>query len=153
MHTVNYYVDEMKILWLNEKKWIHMNKNKNVIAIVDDDDDLLQMLLFAFEAQGFSTKGFKTGKEALSFFDSDKNISTISLLILDRLLPDMDGIEILKHLNKKYPNQFPILILSVLSADTDVIKGLQLGAVEYIGKPFNLDILIQQSLSLINRFS
>lgn len=123
------------------------------VVIVDDDEDLLKMMIYAFQAEGLDVKAIISGKEALEFFEDEKNLKSTHLLILDRLLPDMDGLDILKSLNKKYPGKMPIvLVLSVLGAEKDVIQGLSAGAIEYLTKPFNLDVLMQQARVLLERY-
>ena len=128
-----------------------MADRKQRVVIVDDDEDLLRLLLASFKSEGFETTGISNGKEALSYLMDEKNVEGLNLLILDRMLPDMDGMEILKQFKDKYQSKVPVLILSVLSADKDVMEGLKKGAVDYISKPFNLKILIQKARSLISR--
>lgn len=129
-----------------------MEKNSKVI-LVDDDKDLLQILKFFFEGKGFETQGITTGKEALEYLLNEKNMARVSLVVLDRMLPDMDGLDILEKFLEKYSHRIPVLILSVLSADKDVIAGLKKGAVDYIGKPFSPDVLMERAFSLIARAS
>lgn len=125
-------------------------KRKRII-IVDDDEDLLKLLVFSFEAQGFEVKGFSKGKEAIEYLLNEKNVEPVALLILDRILPDIEGIDILKKFIGKYKNKVPVLILSALSSERDVITGLKFGAIDYVSKPFSLPILIEQALTLISR--
>lgn len=128
------------------------NGKKNVI-IVDDDTDLLRMLVFAFKAEGYPVISFENGREAFTFLKDEKNLEGACLLILDRLLPDMDGIEILKSYSSKFNKQIPVMFLSVLSGERDVLTGLKEGAVEYVTKPFSLPILLEKATNLIQRFS
>lgn len=127
--------------------------DKKGIVIVEDDTDLLKMLTFAFKAEGFPIKGFANGKEASEYLNNDQNLESTCLVILDRLLPDMDGIEILKEYTKKFNKHIPVIILSALSGERDVLTGLREGAVEYITKPFSLPILIEKAQILVSRFS
>lgn len=122
-----------------------------IVVIVDDDEDLLKILTFSFKSEGFDVVGFVDGTSALQFLTDEKNLSSVSLLILDRLLPDMDGIKILKQLSEKHTKHIPVLILSTLSAEKDILTGLKFGAVDYVTKPFNLHILLEKSLRLINQ--
>lgn len=120
-----------------------MNTPEKVI-IVDDDEDLLRSLSFILKSEGLEVQEFTMGKEALAYLLKDENINSCSLLILDRLLPDMDGLDILKSLNAKFPQHCPTLILSLLSSDKDVLSGLTTGALDYITKPFNLEIFTEK---------
>ena len=122
----------------------------NTVIIVDDDEDLLRILSFAFKAKGFDVHELVNGKETLSYVLEEKNLQEACLLILDRILPDMDGLDILKKLQSR-PLCPPVLILSTLSAEKDILNGLKEGAVEYITKPFSLPVFMQKALSLINR--
>jgi DNA-binding response OmpR family regulator len=123
------------------------------IVIVDDDVDLLKMMTHAFESQDFEVKVFTLGNDALNYFADPNNLNSTQLIILDRLLPDMDGLEILQQLSEKYKKKLPIvLILSVLDAEKDILKGLEMGAIDYLAKPFNLQVLIDQTRSLLNKY-
>ena len=128
-------------------------EQKRTIVIVEDDEDLLRMLTFAFKAEGFTVKGLPTGNEGLDYLMDEKNKASTCLIILDRLLPDMDGVQILRQYHEKFQNKVPVMILSVLSGERDVLTGIREGAVEYVTKPFSLPILLQKALSLVSRFS
>jgi DNA-binding response OmpR family regulator len=128
------------------------DKKKSVI-IVDDDTDLLRMLVFAFKAEGYPVVGFENGKDATDYLNSEQNLDGTCLIILDRLLPDMDGIEILKSYSGKFNKHIPVMFLSVLSGERDVLTGLKEGAVEYVTKPFSLPILLEKATNLIQRFA
>lgn len=123
------------------------------VVIVDDDEDLLRMIVFGFESNGLEVKTLSSGKEALEYFSDDKIISSTKLLILDRLLPDMDGLDILKRLSEKFPKKLPmVLFLSVLAAEKDVLSGFKAGAIDYLTKPFSLHVLMDKSLALLSRY-
>lgn len=123
--------------------------NKNKVIIVDDDEDLLRLLAAAFKAKGFTVQTLVNGKEALAYLLDEKNLETACLLILDRILPDIEGLEILQKFQEKFPRKVPVLILSMLSAEKDVLEGLKRGAVDYVGKPFSLPILMQKAQALM----
>lgn len=126
---------------------------KIVVAIVEDDNDLLDMLVFSFEAEGYEVKGLESKAKALEFLSIKENLNQVCLLILDRLLPDGDGLDIIKELQPIMPKHVPVLFLSVLSSERDVLSGLKHGAIDYISKPFSLPVLITKALGLINRES
>lgn len=125
--------------------------NKNKVILVDDDEDLLRLLVFAFQGKGFEVKTLTRGKEALEYLLEEKNLESVSILLLDRVLPDMDGLEILQKFRTKFNNRIPVLILSALSAEKDILEGLKWGAIDYVSKPFSLAILMQKALSLIQK--
>lgn len=147
------WLPELDLLLGKIEEGFHIEKKKEKIVVVDDDEDLLQVLIFCFESKGFETQGISTGKEALIYLLDEKTMKDVSLLVLDRMLPDMDGLDILTKFIDKHQNKIPVLILSVLSADKDIIEGLKKGAVDYMVKPFNHEILIEKALALIARAS
>lgn len=123
--------------------------NPKHIVIVDDDTDLLNLLTATFESRGCTVHGFTTGEAALAYLLQETHRITLSLIVLDRMLPDMDGLEILKRLRKQPPPHIPVLMLSVLSAEKDVIDGLKQGAVDYMTKPFSLIIFMHKAETLM----
>lgn len=134
---------------LSKKAAASKKETKRRIVIVDDDEDILKLLDFEFREIGFDILTFKTGGAALTFFQDSKNLNDVNLLILDRMLPDMDGLDILQKLSEQLDHKVPVLILSALDAETDIIAGLQGGAVDYITKPFSVFILLQKAVNLI----
>lgn len=119
------------------------------VVIVDDDEDLLRLIGTSFRSKGFEVIEFKDGHSAEEFLFNEQNAKEISLLILDRLLPDTDGLKLLQQINQKYSPPYPVLFLSTLSSEKDVVQGLSQGAVDYIAKPFNMNILMQKATQLI----
>ena len=126
-----------------------MAESKRKIAIVDDDEDLLRLLTFEFHNLGFEVQAFQTGKTALDFLLKEENLKDVSLIILDRVLPDMDGLEILRKFHKQQ-KKIPVLILSMLASEKDIVTGLQTGAVDYVTKPFSVFLLMQKAMNLIS---
>jgi len=124
---------------------------KNIVVIVDDDTDLLKLLTMAFQSQDFGVKALNNGKSAIEYFTHEADFSTICLIILDRMLGDMDGLDVLAALREQHKTDVPVLILSVLSAEKDMIAGLKQGAVDYIAKPFSLPVLLQQANALMKK--
>lgn len=123
------------------------------IIIIDDDKDILILLLSAFKSRGFEVHGIGTGAEALNYLLDKKNLDDISLIILDRILPDMDGLDILKQFINKFHSKIPVLILSVLSSEADMLSGISSGAIDYIAKPFSIPILISKVQALIAHYT
>ena len=119
------------------------------IIIVDDDKLILGLLSHEFKALGFDIQTFEIGKEALDFLLKESNLTDVFLLVLDRVLPDMDGLDIWREFKAKSSIKIPTLILSVLSSEKDVMLGLQAGVIDYIGKPFSVYRLVEKALSLL----
>lgn len=105
------------------------------IYSVEDDLNISNLIKLALSKQGYLVSCFPTGK---SFFKA-LNIALPNMILLDINLPDMDGIEILKKIrnNKKY-NDIEIIIISANNLTTNIIEGLDLGADDYISKPFDV---------------
>lgn len=120
------------------------------VVIVDDDEDLLKLLSAAFTSRGFPVHTITTGKGTLEYFSNESNVGSTALLLLDRMLPDADGLDILQKLSKSFKDQIPVLILSVLAEDQDIVQGLKMGAIDYIVKPFNISLVLEKADVLID---
>jgi DNA-binding response OmpR family regulator len=103
------------------------------IALIEDDTDLFSLIRYNLEKEGFTFTGQQTGRGAGEFFRRERP----DLIILDIMLPDQDGLEICKSL-RKHPDlaHVPIIFLTARASETDRIIGLELGASDYIVKPF-----------------
>lgn len=123
---------------------------KRKIIIIDQDEDLQQILRTSFESRGFEVVTYNLGEPFLEDLFTHQNPFP-PLVITERLLPDMDGIDLLNRLHKRYPIQLPVMFLSSLSSDKDVLDGLKAGALDYITKPFNLHQMVQKSIMALSR--
>lgn len=118
---------------------------KKTIYIVDDEENILEIISFNLEKNGYSTKSFSTGQ---SFIDSF-NLSKPDLVILDLMLPDMDGYDICKYIKNK--TDIPVIILSAKGEELDKVLGLELGADDYMVKPFGIRELIARVKNILKR--
>jgi len=114
------------------------------LAIIDDDQEILTLLDEYLAKNGFEVEGFADGESFLS-----RDETEISLLILDIGLPGIDGLEICRRLRQK--SSIPIIMLTAASDDLDRILGLELGADDYLGKPFNPRELLARIKALLRR--
>jgi len=119
------------------------------IALVETDKELTEILSSVLKARGFAVHTYTSGKSFENDFFSDHSAPP-ALVITERLLPDMDGLELLRNLNGKYPAKIPLIFLTSLSSEKDIFEGIKAGAVDYIVKPFNLKILVQKSLMILS---
>ncbi|SDL94676.1 response regulator transcription factor [Halarsenatibacter silvermanii] len=117
------------------------------ILIIDDDDHILEILTEYFEYENFSVETASTGREALEKID-DLNPD---LIVLDIMLPEMDGWEVCQQLRPS--NQIPIIILSAKTKDSDRIMGLELGADDYVTKPFSPREIVARAKAVLRRIS
>jgi DNA-binding response OmpR family regulator len=106
------------------------------ILLVEDDLPLANELKALLKNQGYAVDHVDTAKHALLAIDTEN----ANLVILDLGLPDMDGLEVLKQLKQKQ-NQLPVLILTARDGVEHKVAGLDLGADDYLGKPFSTDEL------------
>jgi two-component system KDP operon response regulator KdpE len=112
-----------------------MNVKKNTILVVDTDPQTQKMLSLILDTPDFKVVGCETGKQALQFCASSKP----DLILLALNLPDMEGKEIITDIRSW--SQTPIIVLSEDSSDENVITALNMGADDYVVKPFNVDVL------------
>ena len=114
------------------------------LAIIDDDQEILTLLDEYLAKNGFEVEGFADGESFLS-----RDETEFSLLVLDIGLPGIDGLEICRRLRQK--SSIPIIMLTAASDDLDRILGLELGADDYLGKPFNPRELLARIKALLRR--
>ena len=114
------------------------------LAIIDDDEEILKLLDEYLVKNGFGVEGFADGESFLS-----RDVTEFGLLILDIGLPGIDGLEICRRLRQK--SNIPIIMLTAASDDLDRILGLELGADDYLGKPFNPRELLARIKALLRR--
>jgi len=119
-----------------------------VIAVVEDEQDILKLVSMHLERARYKVHTFQTGKE---LFDS-LNDELPDLLILDLMLPDADGLEICKELRKNSKTvSIPIIMLTAKGEETDKIIGLELGADDYVTKPFSPKELVARVKAVLRR--
>lgn len=125
-----------------------MNSMKKNIVIVDDEVDILELLKINVERKGYLTHCFKDGEKAIGHIIKHHP----NLIILDLMLPGIDGLDICRLLkNKESTKNIPILILSAKGEESDIIKGLELGADDYVTKPFSAKVLTARIDALLRR--
>ena len=104
------------------------------IVIVDDEEDIVELVSHHLKREGFLVKEFYKGRDFFSYLDS----IVPDLIILDIMLPGMDGLEICKVLKSKpKTSSIPIIMLTAKAGEADVVVGLELGADDYVIKPFS----------------
>ena len=118
------------------------------VAIVEDDPALLLGLTEKLGMEGFRVVSARDGEAALELLGRE----VPDLLVLDLMLPKIDGFEICRAFRKRYP-QIPVLILSARSQEEDKVRGLKLGADDYMTKPFGLKELLARIDALLRRTS
>lgn len=119
------------------------------IYIVEDDHNILEIETYALENAGFTVKGFDHSE---SFFQAMKTAP--DMILLDIMLPDQDGMSILKTLRKDSKTEhIPIIMVTAKTLEMDTVKALDLGADDYITKPFGVMELISRVKAVLRRSS
>jgi two-component system OmpR family response regulator len=116
------------------------------ILVVDDEPSILDVLSMAFRFQGFEVKTAASGEEALAAAAAFKP----ELMVLDIMLPDMEGFEVARRLGARRA-EIPIIFLTARDATEDKIRGLTIGADDYVTKPFSLEELIARIRTVLRR--
>jgi two-component system, cell cycle response regulator len=118
-------------------------KNENeIILVVEDDELIISLLESRLSIEGYKIETASDGIEALKKIENNNDIS---LILLDIMMPEMNGIEVLKELRKKYSlMELPVLMITALDNDQSVIECLELGANDYLKKPFNFSVLLRR---------
>jgi two-component system KDP operon response regulator KdpE len=123
-----------------------MNKPSNVVLLIDDEPKIRRFLRAGFELNGFSVLEAENATEALKI----ATFSPPDLIILDLALPDLHGTEVLERI-RSWSN-VPIIILSVVSGESEKVRLLQSGADDYVVKPFGMAELLARSEAALRRY-
>ena len=106
-----------------------------MIFCVEDDSNIRELVIYTLETTGFKARGFEDGKEFLEALA----LETPELILLDIMLPGMDGLELLSKLKASPKNRdIPVIMLTAKGAEYDKVKALDAGADDYVTKPFNI---------------
>ena len=125
--------------------------SKDKILLVEDEPDLLQTLAFNFENEGYKVAKALDGKEAIKFLEDD---DSISLVILDLMLPDMSGLDLCRHI-RATDNLKDILVIMVTAKgeEVDRVVGFEVGADDYVVKPYSVRELLLRVGGMLKRSS
>lgn len=120
---------------------------KNILA-VDDEEDILELLEYNLVKNGYRVTCVTTGEEALKVARADLP----DLLLLDLMLPGLDGLEVCRILKSDAKtSHIPIIMLTAKGEDTDIVTGLELGADDYVTKPFSPRVLLARIRAVVRR--
>lgn len=118
---------------------------KTKILVVDDDTNISELISLYLNKEGYETKTAETGKEAIECFKEYKP----DLMLLDIMLPEADGYDVCREIRKEH--QIPIIMLTAKGEVFDKVLGLELGADDYIVKPFDPKELIARVKAVLRR--
>jgi two-component system response regulator ChvI len=124
---------------------MNATSTNSIIALVDDDQNILASVSMALEAEGFTVTTYTDGEEGLKGITANPP----DLAVLDIKMPRMDGMEVLSRLREK--SALPVIFLTSKDDEIDEVLGLRMGADDYITKPFSQRLLIERIRSLFRR--
>src|SRR6476661_10724200 len=119
--------------------------DSSTILLVDDEDSVQKLLAYPLERDGFRVLQARDGEEALARFADEH----VDLVVLDLMLPKLDGLEVCKRLRAE--SQVPIIMLTARDDELDKVVGLELGADDYITKPFSIREFRSRVRALLRR--
>lgn len=122
--------------------------SKANILVVDDEEDILELVRFNLDREGYHVQCASSGEEAWRMIGAGH----VDLLVLDLMLPGMDGLELARRLkNASSTQHLPIVMLSAKGEEVDIVTGLELGADDYVTKPFSPRVLISRVKAVLRR--
>lgn len=122
--------------------------SKETILIVDDEEDILELIKYNLRNEGYLVMTAQTGEEAIKIARQ----SSPDLMVLDLMLPGIDGLEVTRYLrNNEQTQGLPIVMLTAKGEESDIVTGLELGANDYISKPFSPKVLVARIRSILRR--
>jgi two-component system phosphate regulon response regulator PhoB len=123
---------------------------KEKILLVEDEEDILELVRYNLDREGYRVNAVATGEKALKALKEE----TYDLVVLDLMLPGVDGLEVCKSI-KSDPEtgDVPVIMLTARSEEADVVTGLELGADDYITKPFSPRVLTARLRAVLRRKS
>ncbi len=120
-----------------------------MIYLVEDDDNIRKLVRYALSREGFDVKDFSSPAD----FWSEISQNAPELILLDIMLPGEDGLSILKRLREKSETEkLPVIMLTAKDSEFDKVTGLDMGADDYIAKPFGMTELISRVRAVLRRF-
>ena len=122
-----------------------MEKAQSKIELVEDDLSTIEFLKPELEHEGFEVCLAQTGREALEVFEKESP----SLILLDIMLPELNGLEVLRQIRKK--SDLPVILVTARNETLDKVKGLNAGADDYISKPFEIEELLARVNAVLRR--
>jgi two-component system alkaline phosphatase synthesis response regulator PhoP len=124
------------------------NEEKTMIFCVEDDSNIRELVVYTLETTGFQARGFEEGKSFLEALA----LETPDLILMDIMLPGEDGISLLKRLkNSSKTRDIPVIMVTAKGAEYDKVKGLDLGADDYVTKPFGMMELVSRIKAVLRR--
>ncbi|MDH3980084.1 MAG: response regulator transcription factor [Gammaproteobacteria bacterium] len=120
------------------------------ITIIEDEEDIRHLLLYNLEKEGYSASGYESGEEGLAAVRAEQP----DLVLLDLMLPGIDGMDVCRQLKQDAATRdIPVIIISAKGEESDIVAGLELGADDYLSKPFSPKVLLARIRTVLRRFA
>jgi two-component system, OmpR family, alkaline phosphatase synthesis response regulator PhoP len=122
--------------------------NKEKVLVVDDEEDILELISYNLHREGYQVTTSETGEDAVA-----KAFTTLpQIIILDLMLPGLDGLEVCKQLKSDERTKgIPIIMVTAKGEEADIVAGLELGADDYLTKPFSPRVLLARIKTVLRR--
>jgi len=118
------------------------------ILLVEDEHDIQELLKFHLERENLTVEAVDTGEEAIELLKTQE----ISLILLDLMLPGIDGLEVCRRLkDQSKTRDIPIIMLTAKDGEADIVTGLEMGAADYVSKPFSPRVLVARIHAILRR--
>lgn len=124
-----------------------MTSNAPLVMAVDDEPGILRLIKLELTTQGFRVVTASGGEEALKLIEEQPP----DIALLDIVMPDMNGLELMRHLRER--SSMPIILLTAKGSEADKVRGLEMGADDYVAKPFSPDELSARVRAVLRRTS
>src|SRR2546423_10373522 len=118
---------------------------ETTVLVVEDEDSFIEALTVGLSREGFRVRVARDGSEALDLFD----VVRPDLVLLDVMLPKVSGIDVCRELRRR--SQVPIIMVTAKSAEIDTVVGLEVGADDYVTKPYRLRELVARIRAVLRR--
>ena len=120
------------------------------ITLIEDEEDIRHLVLYNLQKDGYDANGYESGEEGLTEIRKKHP----DLVLLDLMLPGIDGMEVCRRLKQDADTKdIPVIIISAKGDESDIVAGLELGADDYLAKPFSPKILLARIRTVLRRFS
>jgi two-component system, OmpR family, alkaline phosphatase synthesis response regulator PhoP len=121
---------------------------KQKIMVVEDDEDILELIRYNLDKEGYRVETAETGEAAVRKADSEN----FDLMLLDLMLPGIDGLDVARRVKKNSRTRhLPIIMITAKGEESDIVAGLELGAADYITKPFSPKVMIARVRAVLRR--
>jgi two-component system phosphate regulon response regulator PhoB len=122
---------------------------RETVLVVDDEEDILELVKYNLEKEGYSVVGVTSGEDALAA----ARIKVPDVLVLDLMLPGVDGLEVCRRLKGDLTTRQIPIMLTAKGSEADIVTGLELGAADYVTKPFSPRVLTARLKAVLRRDS